>query len=359
MNVLLIGPNLDAGGAQRQWSILAPGLRERGFDTRIIALGAGGPFVEPLRRRGVPVEVVGMRHQADLRRLIRCPLVRDFAPDVIVSRGVNGLYIGHILSVRHHARHVHNDHVGVRISARREAMIKLVASRLHLVIGVSPEQCATWVSRGLLLDRFVVVANGVETPQVPEQRDDLRRNLGIEPSQVVALLVASLRPEKRVPDFVEAIRRARATRPELIGVVVGEGTERATVERAINGDAGVRLLGHRDDVPQLLKASDVFALSSENEAAPMSILEAMASGLPVVATNVGGVSTLVRDQQTGVLVPPGDPGAMAGQLAALAGDAQLRRSLGSAGLRHQRERWSAAAMVDRYATLLTSTPNRA
>jgi hypothetical protein len=86
MRVLFIGPNLGAGGAERQLSILAPRLRALGFDARVIALDAGGPFAEPLRRRGVPVEVVDMRHQADLRRLVRCPLIRAFAPDVVVSR---------------------------------------------------------------------------------------------------------------------------------------------------------------------------------------------------------------------------------------------------------------------------------
>ncbi|MDQ6606422.1 MAG: glycosyltransferase [Actinomycetota bacterium] len=360
MRVLFIGPNLGAGGAERQLSILAPRLRELGFDARVIALDAGGPFVEPLRRRGVPVEVVGMRHQADLRRLVRCPLVRDFAPDVVVSRSVSGACVGQAVAGWRRARHVCNDHmqVGMTLPPRREAMMRLIAPRLDMVIGVAPEQGAIWQRRGCPADRFAVVANGVEAPEVAEGRDDLRRKLGIAPSAVVALLVANLRSEKRVPDFVEAVRRARSTRPELVGLIVGDGAERVAVERAIDGDPGVRWLGERDDVPRLMKASDLLVLSSAFEAAPMAILEAMASGLPVLATNVGGVSELVLDRVTGLLVAPSDPPAIAEQLAILAADPALRRALGDAGLERQRASWSAAAMVEGYAGILRRLAER-
>jgi glycosyltransferase involved in cell wall biosynthesis len=238
------------------------------------------------------------------------------------------------------------------LAPRREAMMRLIAPALEMVIGVSPDQGAIWRARGCPAERFVVVANGVEAPAVSEPREQLRRELGLGASAVLALLVAALRPEKRIPDFVDAVRRARVTRPELVGLIVGEGTERSAVESAIGADPGVRLLGHRDDVPSLLKASDLFALSSAYEAAPMSILEAMASGLPVLATDVGGVPELVLDRVTGLLVPASDPAAMAEQLAALAADPALRRSLGQAGLRRQQERWSARAMVDGYADVL-------
>jgi glycosyltransferase involved in cell wall biosynthesis len=170
--------------------------------------------------------------------------------------------------------------------------------------------------------------------------------------------VANLRPEKQVPDFVQAVRRARSRQPELVGLIAGDGAERVAVERAIDGDPGVRWLGYRADVPRLLKASDLFALSSANEAAPMSILEAMATGLPVLATNVGAVPELVLDRVTGLLVAPSDPPAMAEQLTVLAADPDLRRRLGEAGLQRQRELWSAEAMVEGYASILQRLPER-
>jgi glycosyltransferase involved in cell wall biosynthesis len=360
MRILCIAPTLGTGGAERQWSVLLPGLRARGHDARVITLDDGGPFVAQLRDRDVPVDVVGMRSQADLVRVARCPLVRCFTPEVVLTRGVNGLYIGHLLARWRAARHVYNDHiqVGFRLSPRREALVKWIAPRLDRVIAVADGQGRVWQHRGLDPARFVVIDNGIEVPEVAEPRDRLREELGVAPTGVVALLVAALRPEKRVPDFVQAVRQARAERPELVGIIAGDGADRPAVESAIDGDPGVRLLGYRDDVARLLKASDVFALSSAFEAAPMAILEAMACGLPVLATDVGGVRELVVDRETGVLVPAADTAAMARELVALAGDEPLRRALGAAGRERQRARWNAEAMVGAYEAALSSVVGR-
>jgi glycosyltransferase involved in cell wall biosynthesis len=355
MRVLFIGPNLRAGGAERQWSILLPGLRRRGHDARMIALDGGGAFYEPLLRAGVPVEVINMSHQADVGALLRCSLVRGFRPEAIVSRGVNGLYVGQALAALRRSRHIFNDHrqVGLALSRRREAMVRLVARRLELVVTVTAEQAGAWLDRGYPRERIVVVPNGVQTPQVSEARTAIRQSLAIADSAILAVLVAGLRPEKRVTDFVQAIRQARRAHPELIGLIAGDGPERSAVERAADGDAGVRLLGERDDVPRILKAADIFVLASDREAAPMAILEAMATGLPVISTAVGGIGEMVVHGETGMLVAARAPQEMAAKLGELATDGDLRRSLGRAGLARQRGRWDAERMIEGYARILT------
>ncbi|MGZ4415269.1 MAG: glycosyltransferase, partial [Gaiellaceae bacterium] len=117
-------------------------------------------------------------------------------------------------------------------------------------------------------------------------------------------------------------------------VIVGDGPERERVEdelarRSLAGR--VRLLGERDGVPSLLADADVFVLASRSEGLPLSVIEAMAAGLPVVASDVGGLRELVLESQTGVLVPSGDPAALADALRPLLRDRALRRRLGSAG----------------------------
>jgi glycosyltransferase involved in cell wall biosynthesis len=352
--VLFIAPNLRVGGAERQWSILLPGLRERGFDVRLAALDGGGPFLEPIERAGVPADVVAMRHQADLGRLLRSPVIRRFRPDTIVSRAVSGMYVGHALARLRHARHVYNEHrqVGMALSPRAKLMLDLLGRRVDLLLLVADDQATEWRQRGVPPQRIRVIANGVPVAHVADTRSAIRYELGLAADAVVVVIVAALRPEKRVADFVEAIRRARRSRPELHGVIVGDGPERPAIEAAAAETGSVTLLGQRDDVPRILQAADVFALTSEYEAAPMAILEAMASGLPVVATDVGGVRRVVRDGDTGLLIAPRQPGRIAAALARLSGDEELRRTLGRNGADEHRRHWDARVMVDRYAQIL-------
>jgi glycosyltransferase involved in cell wall biosynthesis len=231
-------------------------------------------------------------------------------------------------------------------------MVRLMSRWVDLVVVVTGDQTGAWIERGYPRDRVAVVSNGVETPMVPESKATIRRDLKISDDAIVAALVARLRPEKRVADFVDAVRRVRESDDQVIALIVGDGPDRAAIERAGDGDSAIRLLGHRDDVPRVLKAADLLVLSSEYEAAPMVILEAMATGLPVIATNVGAVREMVEDGETGMLVPPMAPGQIAAKLAHLAGDVRLRDAMGAAGMQRQRERWDAEAMIDGYAKII-------
>ncbi len=360
MRLLFIGPNLAAGGAERQWSILLPGLAARGHDVALLALDGGGPFATTIEAAGIPLEILGMRHQADLLPVLRSPIVRRFAAEVVVSRGVNGLYVGQALAVRRGAGHVFNEHRGrgLALTARRERMIRMMSRRLDRVVAVAEDQAAAWLARGYPRERIVIVPNGVPAWEPVEPRERVRAELGLAEDDVVAVLVATLRPEKRAADFVTGVRRARARHPELVGLVIGTGPELAAVEAAADGDPAIRLLGHRNDVPRLLGAADIFTLTSEHEAAPMAILEGMAAGLPVVATRVGGIPEIVREGESGLLVPPGEPDRLAAALGELAGAPERRRTLGEGGRLAHRERWHAERMIDRYEEILSDVGPR-
>lgn len=357
MRALFVCPNLAAGGAERVWSILLPGLRERGIDARLVALDGGGPFVVTLVQKRVPVEVLNMRHRTDLGPLVRSQMLRGFAPEVVVSRCLSGLYVGWAVARWRRSPLIFNDHlqVGLDLSSRQEAMVRLTRRWLDRVVVVAGGQCEAWINRGYRRDRVVIVRNGVEIPNVTESRVAIRRELDIPDSSVAAVFVASLRPEKRVRDFVAAVRRVREKHPKLIGLVVGDGPDRSALTGAAAGASAIRVLGYRDDVSRILKAADVFVLSSDYEAAPMAILEAMASGLPIVATDVGAVREMVGDSETGLLVPPRTPAALAASLARLVDNAQMRRAMGQAGMQRHRERWDADLMIAGYARVLEHT----
>jgi glycosyltransferase involved in cell wall biosynthesis len=178
----------------------------------------------------------------------------------------------------------------------------------------------------------------------------IRAELGIDAEIPVIGSVGLLREEKAFEVLIEAGRVLAAAGNKFRLVIVGDGPERGKLERAIArsnlGDV-VILTGIRLDVPDLLAAMDVAVCSSDWEGGPLSILEYMQAGIPVVATNVGGIPEMVTDGVTGLLVPPRDPEAMAAAIGRLLDDPGEARSFGEAGTERQRAEYRMETMVER------------
>ncbi len=193
--------------------------------------------------------------------------------------------------------------------------------------------------RGVASTRIRVVPNGIDIApfaRAAAGRTAARAALGLAPRTIALLTVANLRAPKGLDVLVETAARlaARPAGRPFIWLVAGEGPLAADLaadleQRSLTSH--VRLLGFRRDVGTLLAAADIFCLTSRREGVPVAILEAMAAGRAVVATRVGGVSELVVDGETGHLVPPADPGALAAALARLTADDERRATLGAAG----------------------------
>jgi len=209
---------------------------------------------------------------------------------------------------------------------------------------------------GVPADRVHAVPNGVgrrwlERP-VPDPGPDaasMPGRLAGTPVQVTWL--GLMQPVKRVPDLVAAVDRVPGVRLRL----VGDGPERARIEAVVAAAAHperISLAGFSDDPAEALRGADVVALPSAAEACPMALLQAMALGIPVLGTRVGGVPELVRDRREGLLVGPGDVAALSGALAELAADAGLRRRLGRQARRRALDHHSidrtTRALVDVY-----------
>jgi glycosyltransferase involved in cell wall biosynthesis len=206
----------------------------------------------------------------------------------------------------------------------------------------------------------------------------MRTSLGLDGDDFAVLCVANLRPEKGVDAFVEAVWRARSESggttaggrarepasaprdgaPTLRGFVAADGPERERLQRLVDAVDGVELLGSRGDVPDLVVACDAVALLSDAEALPMSLLEAMALGRPVVTSDVGGASEAVADGETGIVVPAGDTNAAAAAFARLAADPAAARAMGDRGRARQRELFDGDAMVDGYRRALEEVATR-
>jgi glycosyltransferase involved in cell wall biosynthesis len=349
MRLLLVCPDMLTGGAQRHWATLVPMLLDRGVEAGVLCLSEEGSLFPDLVRAGVPARCLHMRRGGDLRGL-RAALARARPrPDVVISRGVSGTVVAEAIARRAGTPHVVNEHTPLLASGEllplqrhQRLLIRGVAPRVSRVIAVTRRQVDPLVRRGYRRERIEVISNGIDPVEAGAAAGRLAAD-----GEFAVLCAARLQIEKRVESFVRAVARARRTEPGLRGFVAGDGDRREHIELLAEG-SGVELLGERADVPELLERADAFALSSGAEALPISILEAMARGLPVVAPDLGGTADAVVDGQTGRLVTPGDEAQLANALVELARDPERARRMGEAGRARQRERFTAAAMADAY-----------
>jgi glycosyltransferase involved in cell wall biosynthesis len=348
VRVLFVCPDMHTGGAERHWATLVPLLRARGVEAGVLCLSERGALYEELVRAGVPARCLGMRRGGDPRGLRRALGAARPRPDAVVSRGVSAIVAGAAIARRAGAAHVVNEHTPLLaggellpLRRRQRLLLRSVAGRVDAVIAVAVRQIEPLTRLGYRRERIEVIANGIEPPAaVHGQRLAAPHEFGV-------LCVARLQVEKRVGLFVEAVAAARRREPGIRGFVAGDGDQRPQLERIAAG-SGVELLGERSDVPALLAGADAFALSSGAEALPLGILEAMGHGLPVVAPDLGGIADAVLHGRTGLLVAPGDGGALADALVELARDPERARRMGAAGRARQRERFDAETMADAY-----------
>jgi glycosyltransferase involved in cell wall biosynthesis len=353
VRLLFVCPDMRTGGAERHWATLVPALRARDVEAGVLCLTGEGPFYGQLRARGVPVTSIHMRGRADVRGWRRALACAATEPDAVVTRGVSAQLVGAAIARRAGAAHVLNEHTPVRADGRlapprphQRALTRVATRRVDAVIAVSDSQVEPL--RELGYRRIAVVPNGVFEAGVA----DVSPSPEFDRHAFPALCVSGLRPEKRVDLFIEAVRAARRENATISGYVAGEGREDELLT-ALAAGSGVELLGVRTDALELMLAAGAVCLTSEAEALPMSVLEAMALGRPVVATNVGGTGEAVLDGETGFLAEPGDVEAVTRALVTLAGDRERAAAMGAAGRRRQRERFSGEAMVDGYVGTLS------
>lgn len=212
------------------------------------------------------------------------------------------------------------------------------------------------VAEGFSGRRIHVIPNGIDVGPRPTQaeRQAVRRELGIGPAAIVIGSVARLDPVKDLETLLNAFAELRTSCRNAIVVIIGDGAERGRLEAAAHrlgvGD-GVRFLGARDDIRRLLPAFDVYVNSSISEGISLTILEAMAAELPLVATQVGGTPEIVTDGLTGLLVPPRRPAALTAALRALCTDPARRERLAATAREHLEQRFTLDRMIGQYARI--------
>jgi glycosyltransferase involved in cell wall biosynthesis len=358
-HLLFMCPNLEQGGAERQWAMLIPALSERGFRVQVVTLDGRGAWYEELDARGIPVSCADLRSRTDLLGLRRALRLAGAGAAAVVTRGTSAHVVGHVLARRQRAAHVVTEHLGpdplgIRpLGRHRELLLRPIFPQASVVVTVAESQTEHLLRQGCRPDAVQVIANGVASDPPVRPREALRAELDVRPETFLAVLVAALRPEKRAAVFVEQVTAAHAIDPSIRGLVVGDGPEAAAVARAVAGSGGaVRMTGFRPDALDVMHAADVLCVTSAVEALPMSVLEAMSVSCPVIANRVGGLPDAIADGETGYLISPGRPAEMSLALVRLAQKPERAAKLGQAGRARQQRWFSVEAMVEKYADLL-------
>lgn len=326
LRVLAVIDNLDIAGAQRVLAEEAWAFDPRRVSLRVIALAhSSGPgFADKIAACRVPVHVAAGRGLVDIRRLFRLArLIRSWRPDVVHTQLSYANIVG-ILAARLAGRPVVASIQNVTTDQTRldtpKRLLQGLALRLAERTIVVAQTAVEESRRNFLLppDRLVVLPNAIDLRRLePPPRFDRtakRQELGVAADTEVLCVIARLDPYKGHRYLLEAAAELAARRPAACSLLVGAGPEepalRAQATR-LGLEDRVRFLGVRPDVPELLAASDLFVLPSLNEGLSLAMLEAMALGVPVVATAVGGAADVLLGGETGWTVRPCDPAALA------------------------------------------------
>lgn len=225
-----------------------------------------------------------------------------------------------------------------------------------LAHGICRRETGLWISNGIDLARF-----DPDRPGLPEAAAAIRDSLQIPREAVLVTMVGRLVREKGYYELLEAFRRSARARPDLHLMIIGPEQDgdrdgvlaaiRAAQSDAVTGSR-LRYAGYQTDLPAYLKASDLFVLPSHREGMPRTIIEAMAMGLPVIATEIRGCREEVVPEETGLLVPPRQAGPLAQAIARLASDGPLRRRMGDRAREAARAQYDERQVLERQAEVL-------
>lgn len=346
------------GGAERMLVSLVESLDRRRYRS-VVCLPRAGWLQSELEKRGVETIILPQRGVVDRRwlsgvlRLIRRRRVglmhaHEFAMNTYGA--IASVLTGTPLVSTVHGKNYYPERWRRRIAYRWVA-------RRSVMVAVS-EDLKRFLCRriGLGEREVVTLYNGIDCDAyrpLNGARKALRSELGLDGQRVVGT-IGNLYPVKGHRYLVEAAASVSAAIPDATFLIAGRGELIGTLQqaaRALGVERRIRFLGYREDIPALLQAMDVFVLPSLSEGLPLSLLEAMGAGKPVVATAVGGIPEVVVEGETGFLVPPKDSGALAERIRLLLTRAELAERLGRRARARVEERFSLASMVQAYETL--------
>jgi glycosyltransferase involved in cell wall biosynthesis len=359
IRVLQIVPSLGAGGAERMVVHISRGLDRTRFEVAVVSIWRrlGSDLERLLDDSGVEVVYLGKARGFDCRIYSRLHgILGNYRPDVVHTHlAVLRYALPSWMWFKRTSRWLHtvNNLAECEVEPRARWIQRYAFERGVLPIAVSRE-VALSMRRLYGIDRCQVIWNCIPTnlygcPRI--SREQWRAKEGFASDDVLFVCVARLDLQKNHALLLEAFGQGPARNGRARLVLVGAGPLRQQLEeraQKLGLTNQIRFLGVREDIPDVLAAMDAFVLSSEYEGSPLSLVEAMAAGLPIVSTTAGGVPELIQNGREGFLVPVGDVQRFSDSMIFLAENPEARRVLGAAAGRRARENFDVAVMVEEY-----------
>ncbi|HEY2434199.1 MAG TPA: glycosyltransferase [Vicinamibacterales bacterium] len=349
--------SLQPGGLERLVCDLSVATARMGARVFVYCLDEKGRLAPALESEGIAVKLVGRRAGLGLGLIprLRRLLLADKI-DVLHTHGVDPmLYAGWAARLAGTPVRVHTQHDTMLETKgwRHRLKFRLAGPAFHSVVAVSrmTEQIVARHYRGRGLR---TIANGIDVERFRVRtgaEDGERRTAG---AGLVIGTVARLAPEKAIDSLIDAFSTVQRAIPNCRLVIVGDGPERESLHarvRELRLESRVEFAGHQQSVERFVRDFDLFVLPSRTEGIPLAMLEAMATGIPVVATAVGGVPEVIVNGESGVLVAPNDSLALSAALIRVLSDPTLRARLGESGAKQVRGSFSLASMAARYRAL--------
>ncbi len=357
-SVLHIIYSLYRGGAERSIETLLLGSSAGKYIHTVCALEDGGDLVHRFRSLGTEVVVMEKSRRGRLSLLPRLSsLIGRTKPDILHLHNSPAGFWGTIASVTARPRIpiVRTEHSPWRPDGMNpvyRALYPRLASRASSIIAVSDHARRSYTDRFPFLgERFITIHNGIDPSSflaLPDKRI-CRSILSLPPDGMIAGTVGRLVPVKNHLLLLEAFATVRKAVPDSHLAILGDGSlepalRLAAIELGIH--TVVSFFPPTPEVARFLSSLDIFVLSSDSEGLPLTLLEAMASRIPSVATSVGGIPEVIRDGDNGILVPAGSPAALAGGMVELMKDRSKRLSVGDRGVETIKNRFSAERFIE-------------
>ncbi|MCX5753794.1 MAG: glycosyltransferase [Candidatus Krumholzibacteria bacterium] len=365
--VEILASTLVTGGAERVIEALVFALPARGLSARVLCLHEPGDVGAGIARRGAPVVSRIARGRRDPFACARLASLfgRDRKAVLLSLDHHDAVFIGSVAArlagLKHRFLAVHSTGLwGKRSSFSMSD--RFVLGSYEGIVALARAHADYLVRReGIEEGKIRIIPNGVDPGRFrparsEEERGALRSALSIPAARFVVAMVAALRPEKNHGMFLDAAARIKARRNDFLFLAIGGGPEAEKLQRRSRelslGDA-VRFMGRREDIPAILSAADASVLCSHPvvETFPLAVLEAMSSGLPVVASDVGAVREMMSDGEEGRIISPGDVGSLVESLVALADAPETGRRMGIRGRERVLREFTVDGMVGRYAEM--------